>query len=97
MIATASDGPRLLDDGLEYRERERDRLRIVAGDPLSATVTCERHFGVGRGDWRASVRTTSTMSATANIFQVTNVVDAYLGEDRVFTRTWHAELPRDCV
>jgi putative CocE/NonD family hydrolase len=97
VISTSSDGHRLLDDGLEYRERERDVLRIVAGDPLSAMVTCERDFAVGRDDWRVTVRTTSTMSGTATAFGVTNVVDAYEGERRVFTKTWHAKLPRDNV
>jgi hypothetical protein len=37
------------------------------------------------------------MSATAGSFQVTNALDAYEGDDRVFTRTWNAEVPRDCV
>ena len=25
------------------------------------------------------------------------LLDAYEGDRRVFTRTWHAELPRECV
>jgi hypothetical protein len=60
-------------------------------------VECQRAFSVGRGQWRATVRTVSTMSATARSFQVTNVLDAYEGDARVFTRTWNAEVPRDCV
>jgi uncharacterized protein len=97
VIGTADDGHRLLDDGLEYRENERDVYHIVEGDPLSARVACERTFSVGRGQWRVTVRTVSTMSSTASSFQVTNALDAYEGDDRVFTRTWNAEVPRDCV
>jgi hypothetical protein len=97
VISTADDGHRLLDDGLEYRENERDVYHILDGDPLSARVECERTFSVGRAQWRATIRTVSTMSATASSFGVTNVLDAYEGDDRVFTRTWHAEVPRDCV
>jgi putative CocE/NonD family hydrolase len=97
VINTVDDGHRLLDDGLEYRENERDVYHIVDGDPLSARVECQRAFTVGRGQWRATVRTVSTMSATARSFQVTNVLDAYEGDARVFTRTWNAEVPRDCV
>jgi putative CocE/NonD family hydrolase len=97
VINTVDDGHRLLDDGLEYRENERDVYHIVDGDPLSARVECQRAFSVGRGQWRATVRTVSTMSATARSFQVTNVLDAYEGDARVFTRTWNAEVPRDCV
>jgi uncharacterized protein len=97
VINTVDDGHRLLDDGLEYREHERDVYHIVDGDPLSARVECERAFSVGRGQWRVTVRTSSTMSATPSSFQVTNVLDAYEGDARVFTRTWNAEVPRDCV
>jgi uncharacterized protein len=97
VINTVDDGHRLLDDGLEYREHERDVYHIVDGDPLSARVECERAFSVGRDQWRVTVRTSSTMSATPSSFQVTNVLDAYEGDARVFTRTWNAEVPRDCV
>jgi hypothetical protein len=97
VISTADAGHRLLGDGLEYREQERDVFRITDGDPLSAMVRCDRTLTVGRGPWRTAVRTTSTMSATAAAFLVTNVLDAYEGDRRVFTKTWHAEVPRDHV
>jgi uncharacterized protein len=97
VISTGNDGHRLLDDGLEYREQERNELRITEGAPLSAMVQCERAFTVGRGEWRATVRTASTLSATASTFQVTNMLDAYEGDDRVFAKTWHTEVPRECV
>jgi uncharacterized protein len=97
VINTVDDGHRLLDDGLEYREHEQDVYHIVEGDPLSAQVECVRAFSVRRAQWRITVRTVSTMSATADSFQVTNALDAYEGDDRVFTRTWNAEVPRDCV
>jgi uncharacterized protein len=97
VISKGGDGHRLLDDGLEYREEERDVLRITEGQPLSAMVECDRVFAVGRGRWQAMVRTASTLSATASAFQVTNVLDAYEGDRRVFTKTWHCEVPRDCV
>jgi putative CocE/NonD family hydrolase len=97
VISTGNGGHRLLDDGLEYCERERDLFQITEGVPLSAKVECERAFSVERGEWRVTVRTASTMSATATTFQVTNVLDAYEGDQRVFARTWHSEVPRDCV
>ncbi|HYB85465.1 MAG TPA: CocE/NonD family hydrolase, partial [Streptosporangiaceae bacterium] len=97
VISSADGGHRLLDDGLEYHERERDEFRITDGDPLSAVVRSDRTFAVGRGQWQVTVRTASTMSATASAFQVTNVLDAYEGDRRVFTKTWHADVPRDRV
>ena len=97
VINTVNDGHRLTGDGLEYTEHERDVYHIVEGAPLSARVECERAFSVGRGEWRVTVRTASTMSATASTFQVTNVLHAYEGDDRVFAKTWDAEVPRDHV
>jgi uncharacterized protein len=97
VIHTGDHGHRLLDDGLEYREREQDLFQITEDVPLSAIVECNREFSVERGEWRVTVRTASTMSATATTFQVTNVLDAYEGDERVFARTWHSEVPRDCV
>lgn len=95
--STSTDGHRLLSDGLEYRENERDVFRVVEGDPLSAQVACTREMVVARGAWRAKVRTTSSMSATKESFLVTNVLDAFEGEQRVFSKTWHAVVPRDGV
>lgn len=97
VISRGDAGHRLLDDGLEYHEQEQDVMRITDGEPLSAMVRCHRTFSVGRGEWQTMIRTESTMSATASTFLVTNVLDAYEGDRRVFTRTWHAEVPRDCV
>lgn len=96
-ISTASDGHRLVDDGLEYKEGERDTYRIKEGQPLSAQVRCEREMSVARGEWRTTVRTESSMSATADAFLVSNVVDAYEGDVRVFSKSWHATIPRNGV
>jgi predicted acyl esterase len=97
VISRSGAGYRLLDDGLEYREHERDVFRITEGDPLSAIVDCQRSFTVGRGDWQVTVRTASTLSSTEDTFQVTNALDGYEGDRRVFAKTWHAEIPRDCL
>jgi uncharacterized protein len=97
VIHTGNDGHRLLDDGLEYREQEQDLFEITEDVPLSAIVECKRTFSVRRGEWRVTVRTVSTMSATAADFQVTNVLDAYEGDQRVFAKTWHSAVPRDGV
>jgi putative CocE/NonD family hydrolase len=97
VTSTGDAGHRLLDDGLEYREQERDAFRITDGDPLSAIVRSDRTFSVGRGEWQTTVAVTSTMSATTGAFLVTNVLDAYEGDRRVFAKTWHIEVPRDFV
>lgn len=88
---------RLLPDGLEYDTIGNDTYTIVEGDPLTATVRCERSIQVNRGDWHTRVETVSTMSADATTFYITNVLDAYEGNTRIFTKTASFKVLRDLV
>jgi len=90
-------GARRLPDGLVYSERGRDTFAIVEDDPLSASVRCEWRIDVGRGEWQTRIETASAMSADEEAFLVTNVLDAYEGNARVFTKTSTAAIPRDLV
>jgi putative CocE/NonD family hydrolase len=89
------EGFRLTADGLTYEALERDTYSIVAGEPLSAAAGCERTIAIGRGEWQTRVETRSTLSADAERFHVTNLLDAYEGPVRVFARTWTFSVPRD--
>jgi predicted nucleic acid-binding protein len=80
---------------LEDEHSDKTTYRIIEGDPLSASVTCEWMVRTGRGDWQTRVETTSTMTADATHFRVTNVLDAFEGNARVFSKTWHFTVPRD--
>jgi hypothetical protein len=88
---------RLLANGLEDEAHSRDTYTIIEGQPLSAHVRCDRMVKIGRGDWRTRLESSSTMSADAETFYVTNVLEAYEGEVRVFTKTWDFKVPRDFV
>ncbi len=88
---------RLLDNGLEFDYSSTDIFTIVEGDPLSAGVRCERTAKVGRAEWQTKVETSSHMTADAENFHVTNVLNAYEGNTRVFTKSWTATIPRDLV
>lgn len=98
-LINRSDGGcrRFLTSGLEYDDLATDIYSIVEGDPLSAQVRCERVIKIGRGDWQTRVETSSVMSADAETFYVTNLLDAYEGNTRVFTKTWTFRVPRDLV
>lgn len=98
-LINRSDGGcrRFLTSGLEYDDLATDTYSIVEDDPLSAQVRCERVIKIGRGDWRTRVETSSVMSAGAETFYVTNLLDAYEGNTRVFTKTWTFRVPRDLV
>jgi putative CocE/NonD family hydrolase len=92
------DGWRYLDDGgLFYFPQARNEFSIVDGDPLSATVRCENTIVVERGDWRTRVETHSTMTSTRAAFLVTNELEAFEGELRIFAKAWTFEVPRRLV
>lgn len=88
---------RLLESGVEYEDRSTNIYSIVEGDPLSASVRCERSIGIRWGDINTRVETVSTMSADAQAFWVTNVLEAFEGETRVFAKTWNARIERDLI
>ncbi len=87
----------LLDSGLKYGAHSTNTYTIIEDDPLSATVQCDRMVRIERGGWSTRVETSSVMSADIEAFYVTNVLDAYEGNTRIFTKTWTAKLLRDLV
>ncbi len=86
---------RRLDSGLEWSELSRDTFSIKEGEPLSASVKSHQQLLLARGSWQTRVETSSTMSATRDHFLVTNELEAYEGDVRVFTKAWHSTIPRD--
>jgi putative CocE/NonD family hydrolase len=84
-------------DGLVYDERSTNSYSILDEDPLTATVTAEWQIEIGRDGWQTSVETRSVMSADADSFLLTNVLDAYEHGRRVFSKTWSKTIPRDHV
>jgi uncharacterized protein len=84
-------------DGLVYDERSTNTYSIVDDDPLSATVTAEWHIEIGRDGWQTSVETRSVMTADAESFLVTNMLDGYEDGHRIFSKTWSKTIPRDHV
>ena len=90
-------GWRIASTGTDWRQFMSDVYTIVEGEPLSAEVRCERRFAIVRGEWRTRVETVSTMTSDADVFRVTNLVEAYEGETRIFAKTESITVPRDLV
>jgi uncharacterized protein len=86
---------RIDESGLEYAENGRATYRVTEGSPLSATATSAQNHLIARGDWRIRVETRSTLSATKDDFVLANELDAFEGEERVFTKVWRTRIPRD--
>jgi len=86
---------RMIAGGLEYDHLYDATFTIGEGDPLSANQRCDHSIAIARGEWRTRVVTSSTMSADAESFHVTNTLDAYEGQTQVFAKTWNCTIPRD--
>ena len=71
--------------------------RITDGDPLSAAVEARCSSTLARDGWHARVDTHSAMSSTASQFLVTQRLDAFEGDEQVYSRTWEFVFPRDGV
>ncbi|NTU72015.1 MAG: CocE/NonD family hydrolase [Coriobacteriia bacterium] len=75
----------------EYRETALDRWTIEPDDPLSAAVDCEREITIERGEWRVRIVTTARQTCDATHVHTRSGIDAYEGDELVFTdRRTHA-------
>jgi hypothetical protein len=86
---------RFVTNGLEVESIKTDTWTIVEGNPLSAQAQCEWLIAFQRGNWRTRIETNSVLTSDATTFRVTNTLDAYEGETRVFSKTWTFTAPRD--
>jgi putative CocE/NonD family hydrolase len=83
--------------GMEVDDRLVERYLIRDGAPLSLKVHIERTLELQREEWRVRVETNSMMTADAAHFYLSNQLDAYEGDVRVFTRSWTKTIPRYLV
>jgi uncharacterized protein len=97
LVRRTHDHARLPSDGLERDRRRVETCSIVEGDPLSASVRSESRLRLERGSWRIRIETRSHMTSDRETFHVTNSVDAFEGEARVFASACSFSVPRDLV
>jgi predicted acyl esterase len=90
-------GRRRLPSGIEFETAGADVFAIVVGDPLSASTRSDRSTSLARGNWRVSAKTSSALSSDADRFLVTNSVEGFEGDTRVFAKTWTRTIPRELI
>jgi putative CocE/NonD family hydrolase len=88
---------RFIDTGMETDSTGVETYTIHEGNPLSASVHIQHTLEYRRGDWQVRIETESKMTADATHFHVTNVLDAYESNTRVFSKAWSHNIPRDLV
>ena len=93
---TVDSGCRRIEaSGLEYEWVNANSYELVEGDPLSARQRSTNTVVYRRGAWHVRIETASTLSATHQAFVMSNVLEAYEGDMRVFARSWHKTTLRD--
>lgn len=86
---------RFSDNGLEMESRLEQSYTVYDGDPVATAQTVRQHLAYRRGDWQVSITTKSSLSSDDRHFLVTNLINAYEGRTRVFSRTSTAKIARD--
>ncbi|GAB2711797.1 CocE/NonD family hydrolase [Halomonas garicola] len=74
---------------------ERYRYSYDHYDSLSGWTEWQRTFQ--RGDWKVRTVTRTLMTADAENFHLHATLDAYEGENRIFSKIWDEQIPRDLV
>ena len=82
---------------LDLSAKGLDVFAITEGDPLSVLLRSERTGGLSRPGWRVRVETISEMTGDAHCFHLTNSVEAFEDDVRIFTKSWTKAIPRDNV
>ena len=85
---------RLHDVDIEYAGKGTERISIREGDPLSAVGEADYSISLKRGDWQVRTESKTTLTSTADDFLVSASIDAFEGNERVFTKTWSKRVPR---
>ena len=85
------------DIGLTMRESAREWYTSRADDfeSLEGKVTSVRAFQ--RGDWAVESHTTTVLTASSTHFHIHAQLDAYEGEQRVYSQNWDHYIPREMV
>ncbi|MEQ8369693.1 MAG: CocE/NonD family hydrolase [Alphaproteobacteria bacterium] len=86
---------RLEDTGNALGAWRSEDMRICPDDPLSARGEINYDFSLGKGDWQTRVHTRSRIASDHTHFILSNDIEAYEGDTRIFARTFDTRIPRD--
>lgn len=84
----------LLPHGLVVHSVGREDYRILPDDPLSAVMHTHWTESLSRGEWSTRTETRGRLSATATHWRVWGEIQAYEGEQLVFSRQFEEEIER---
>ncbi|MBQ1160668.1 CocE/NonD family hydrolase [Streptomyces sp. A73] len=83
--------------GLDVGRRAYERYTAVADDFTSVAGESVWTMRFRRDGWETKTVTRTVLTCTDSAFHVHATLDAYEWGNRVFSRTWNEEVPRDCL
>jgi uncharacterized protein len=83
--------------GVEIGRWVTERLAITEDDPLSAETEMASVFSYAKGPWRTKVRGACALRATRTHWLLSADLDAWEGDEKVFSRHLEAPIARDLV
>ncbi len=83
----------LEETGLRLDALGRETYKINALDPSAASSEAVRSAGFHRGDWRARLEVTSRLTADDTGWRLASSLDAFDGDNILFTRRWEQHFP----
>ncbi|MFP3883689.1 MAG: CocE/NonD family hydrolase [Actinomycetota bacterium] len=88
---------RLDDIDLTVGAAGRERYSSVGGDFGSIRGEARWERTLARGGWQIRTITRTILTSTPDEFHLDADLDAYEGDERIFCRTWHRIIARDCM
>jgi putative CocE/NonD family hydrolase len=85
------------DVDLDVGRRAYENYESVADDFTSPHGESTWTMRFARGSWRTRTETHASLRCTEDEFQVYATLDAFEGEERIFSREWSETVPRDLL
>jgi predicted acyl esterase len=84
--------------GTELAGPGMETYTIRDGDPLSARAQVDHSIVLKRGsEWDTRLETRSVLTATRATFRISVHAQAWRGSERIWSKSWDDEIPRDGV
>jgi putative CocE/NonD family hydrolase len=80
--------------GLKTAQKVHEVFEITERDPSSARARFGWERSFGRGDWMVNTRSHVALSSTDGAFVVEARLEAFEGDEVVFSRDWRAVVPK---
>ncbi|MFO8029786.1 MAG: CocE/NonD family hydrolase [Cyclonatronaceae bacterium] len=82
---------------LEMAAGSREKYAITSDDLESIRAEVNAKKSLKRGDWQITTRTRTILTSDKDCFYLHATLDAFEGDERVFSKNWREKIPRDHI